>query len=211
MTDALPTIVGENVIFSVVANEGFVEFYVGNTLKGVLIPSSVDITLYENSYPYSISLVNAKIPKSMPTLLESNVKKDGELVDEKYDIPADEFRYSEGVPCPPRNFRLYDAGADTLLTEGTYDTGTSYKSHPVPIQGYDQKTLLFRADTDSVTDGLRIEVLTQEGNWRLYDAITASANSLESYVITGDFPLVRIGYEPSADGASITDAELTMR
>ena len=73
------------------------------------------------------------------------------------------------------------------------------------------KHCFFRADTDSVTDGLRIEVFTQEGNWRLYDAITASANELESYIISGNFPLVRIGYEPSADGASITDAEIHLQ
>jgi len=117
----------------------------------------------------------------------------------------------EGDPLPPRTYRLYDWQADTLMTSGTYDTGVSHKSHPIPIHGYDGKTLLFRADTDSVTDGLRIEVYTQEGNWRLYDSVTTSANSLESYVISGDFPLARIGYEPSADGASITDAEAHLR
>jgi len=108
---------------------------------------------------------------------------------------------------PARTFRLYDWKTDSLMTSGTYNSGTSHKSHPVPIHGYSNKTLLFQADTDSASDGLTIEVLTQEGNWRTYDSLTYSGNSLESYTISGNFPLVRIGYEPSADGASVTDAE----
>jgi len=77
--------------------------------------------------------------------------------------------------------------------------------------GYDAKAFLFRADTDSVADGLGVEVLTQEGNWRTYLTRTYSANTLESIEPAGEFPLMRLAYEPSADGASITDAEVTMR
>jgi len=97
------------------------------------------------------------------------------------------------------------------MTSGTYDTGTSYKSHPVPAAGFDAKAFLFRADTDSVTDGLAVEVFTQEGNWRTYLTRTYSANSLESIEPAGEFPLMRLAYEPAADGASITDAEATVR
>jgi len=111
----------------------------------------------------------------------------------------------------PLSMRLMDAGANTFLTDGTYDTGVSHKSHPIPTHGFDGKSLYFRADTDSVTDGLTVEIRTREGNWRVYDSINYSANSLREYMPTGDFPLMRIGYEPAADGASITEAEVNLR
>lgn len=59
------------------------------------------------------------------------------------------MRFGPGRPDPPRTFRLYDEGSDTLLTEGTYASGTVHYPHPVPVSGYESKTILFRADTSS--------------------------------------------------------------
>ena len=61
-----------------------------------------------------------------------------------------------------------------------------------------------------MTDGLTVEMLTQEESWRTYATRSPTANDLEVINLAGRMPLVRIGYEPSADGASITDAEVTM-
>jgi len=182
------------------------EFYVDGDLVACVLNSN-DLTFPEQTYPpYAVRGVGVPFPESMSAIAE--------LVGEG--LSADVFppanaRYSEGEPYPPRNFRLYDYGATTLLTEGTYDTGVSHKSHPVPTLGFDSKTFLFRADTDSTTDGLVLEVLTQEGNWRTYETRTYSANTLEVITPAGEAVLARIGYEPSADGASITDAEAVLR
>lgn len=108
---------------------------------------------------------------------------------------------------PARTFRLYDDGADTLLTAGTYDTGTSHKTHPVPVLGYRDKSFKFRADTDSTADGLAVEELTQEGNWRTWTTRTYAANDYEIINPSGQAVLMRLAYEPAANGASITDAE----
>jgi len=213
VTDLLPADVKtEWHMYSVKVNAGFAEFYVGKgaprNLVAIGIPWNGPVTkLYQNTEPYSIILNPARYPTTMPAFLELH----GDYEKVTASTKVSNFRWSSEPLSPPRSFRFYDEGADTFLTEGTYDTGTSYKSHPVPVAGYGDRTLLFRADTDSVANGLQIEVYTQSGNWRIYDSITTSANELESYIITGDFPLVRIGYEPSADGASITDAEVHLR
>jgi len=123
----------------------------------------------------------------------------------------DDFVFGSGQPFPAKTWDLFDSGADTLMTSGTYDSGTSHKSASIPVAGYDSKAFLFRADTDSVADGLAVEVYTTAGNWRTYLTRTYSANELESIEPTGEFPLMRLAYEPSADGASITDAEATVR
>jgi len=215
------------------ANRNALEFYLDGRLRGIiLLGASMDqdqIVIGDNTEPYVVGCFRSAFHGEAPMKLR-NTRSTPLSDDDKYEWPVmpnvteeeyergvdnypdtGEFGFQPGDPLPPRTYRLYDWQADTLMTSGTYDTGTSHKSHPIPIHGYDGKTLLFRADTDSVTDGLQIEVYTQEGNWRVYDSVTTSANSLESYVLTGNFPLARIGYEPSADGASITDAEAHLR
>jgi len=155
--------------YTVRINRGFVEFYVDNSLVAVAMEAAADNVLYENTPPYSVILTDMEMTPHQAFLIEvTQSESPGRTVD----FPVDETRWTVGSPNPPRNYRLYDAGADTLLTSGTYDSGTSHKSHPIPIHGYDNKTLLFRADTDSVTDGLTVEMLTQEGNWRTYETRT---------------------------------------
>jgi len=217
ITNLLPSdyLTGET-RYEVKVNRASVEFRINHVLKCVVVSAKGvlgnRITVSENSEPYSVGVFESDLPDIMPVLTSLMVEDpEGEVPEFTHLMSPGEFRWSEGSPCPPRTFRLYDWEADTLMTSGTYDTGTSYKSHPVPTAGYDGKTLLFRADTDSASDGLRVEVLTQEGNWRLYDSLTYSAGDLEYYGISADLPLVRIGYEPASDGASITDAEVQLQ
>jgi len=199
-------------------NQSTMEFYLDRVLRAVIVfgvgPREAGSTVVkQNTEPYSIGLFPSGFHSRAP-LTFRNFSPEGPwtfTVGDPTGRGDGVVQYHPGSPYPPRTFNLYDDAASTLMTSGTYASGVSHKSHPIPIHGYDGKTLLFRADTDSVTDGLQIEVYTQAGNWRVYDTVTASANSLESYIITGDFPLVRVGYEPSADGASITDAEVTMK
>jgi len=194
--------------YAVKVNRGFASLWIDYELKAVIIPGTgADVTLYDNTEPYPIRVLDGKMPTAMNTLAE--IDAGGKSVDVPPDVTL--FRWAVGEPAPPRTYRLYDAGASTLLTSGTYDTGVSHKSHPVPIAGYDKATLLFRADTDSVADGLTIEILTQEGNWRTYRAYDYTGGTLHDFTLAGSAPLMRIGYEPSADGASITDAEVSIK
>lgn len=193
-------------------NRGTAELYVNNHLAAVQIwcptfRSEYQDVISENSEPYAIGLVKCAANPIQPVFIEGY----SEDVDMLIPFEYRHFRFSDGQPNPPRTYPLYDYEASTLLTEGTYDTGTSYKSHPVPVQGYRAKAFLFRADTDSVADGLAVEVYTQEGNWRTYLTRTYSAGDLESIEPAGEFPLMRLAYEPAADGASITVAEATVR
>jgi len=190
-------------------NRGFAELYADEDLIAVAVwGAGADINIKDDTEPYAIVMTRGKAPSRLPTLLEvTNVSGTERTVE----FGVRDYRFAPGDPCPSRNYRLYDDEADTLMTSGFYDTGTSYKSHPIPVQGYGSKTLLFRADTDSVSGGLQIEVYTAERNWRVYDSVTYSAGNLRQYTPTGNFPLMRIGYEPSADGASITDAEVSLQ
>jgi len=194
--------------YSVKLTEGMAEFRIDSEVKAVALTAPVDPEYELSGPPYDLFTTRGDIPGALPVLVEQQGPSDSEA---KTLVNPKNVRWTEDDPQPPRTWQLYDFQADTLLTEGTYDTGVSHKSHPVPVHGYDAKAFLFQADTDSVADGLAVEVLTQEGNWRTYLTRTYSADTLESIEPTGEFPLMRLAYEPSADGASITDAEATVR
>jgi len=194
--------------YGVKVSKNMAEFFIDGEVIAVAI-NSTGLNFPDISYPpYMIVRSPAPFSPRLPVLFEFWNDADEPLT---VDMPRGDFGMAHGDPIPPRTYRLHDFEADTLLTSGTYDTGTSYKSHPIPVHGYNAKALLFRADTDSASDGLAVEVLTQEGNWRTYLTRTYSANSLESIEPTGEFPLMRLAYEPASDGASITDAEATVR
>lgn len=198
-------------VYWVKVNSGFVEFGLEDNLLAVYVFGESDQLLYSGE-PYIVRVVPFDVPTSMPVLFEAGVE-DPEGTYPEYTVPftPDGIKWSSGSPTPPRTYRLHDEAASTLMTSGTYDTGTNYKSHPVPIKGYREKTLAIRADTASVADGLITQVLTQNGNWRTIDTYDLGANEFYYLDINVDFPLLRIGYEPSADGASITDAEVNLR
>jgi len=194
--------------------ENMVEF----SIDGELVAVALDAPMFSQgevvtSPPYAIHLLSGVAPKSMPVILELSRSNNTPPYRPKFsfDIGAGDVRFSHDSPKPPRLYRLHDLNADTLLTSGTYDTGASHKSHPVPVYGRENKSFKFRADTDSVTDGLVVEEYTQEGNWRTYETRTYTAGDLEVITPAGEAVLMRIGYEPSGDGASITDAEAVVR
>jgi len=201
-------------IYGLKLSNNLVELYMGdsaaNTSLIAIVVTSFDMAVntIENTEPYVIGCYPTDIPTAMPAFWEVNNDTDSPVT---VGIKANDFIVSSGVEVPARLYRLYDWKASSLLTSGTYDSGTSHKSHPFPVLPFDTVTILFRADTDSASDGFTIEVLTQEGSWRTYDSFTTSANTLRQCTITGRFPFARIGYEPSADGASITDAEVSVR
>jgi len=169
--------------------------------------SDADYVTAINTEPYVIRGTDrVRNPVAMPALIELNAGGDEETLD----VTPAEFRFAQGDPAPSRAYRLYDWEADTLMTSGTYDTGAMHYSHPVPIKGYEQVNMSVRADTASATDGLVTEVLTQEENWRPVDTYDLGADEFYYLDVNVDFPLMRVGYEPSADGASITDAEVNL-
>jgi len=184
-----------------------VEWYVDNELVAVQVPAANDTIVSENSEPYAVGTYR-KNWRPISCVMFDMPGPESLKIEEDFDVRN--WFFLSGEPAPPRNYRLYDYEADTLLTAGTYDTGTSHKSHPVPVQGYRDVSIYFRADTASTTDGLAVEIYTQNGNWRTYATRTLAANELEVINLTGRTPLLRVAYEPSATGASITDAEVTM-
>lgn len=192
-------------------NDGIVEFYIDNGLAAVFISGTGDRYTVRSGQPFGVKVCKAKIPAVSTPFFEAHAedKDTGEKLAMDFGIPVDGFRWTEGQPHPKRIFRLVRDQTIIPLTEGTYDSEIT--SHPLPLYGYKKKTMQFMADTDSTTDGLQFEVFTQERNWRVYDSRTYSANDLEIFTPSAAIPLMRVSYDPSATGASITEAEVCLQ
>jgi len=88
----------------------------------------------------------------------------------------------------------------------TLTTG-SRVSLPLMLLGYSSKTFHFQSDQAGT---LLIEVYTLTGNWRTYDSLSVVADTLLSYVMTGNAVLARITFTPTAYPATISDAEVVL-
>jgi hypothetical protein len=189
-------------------NRPNVELYINNVLQAVFLNGfSVNIT----GPPYGIFGFNTPLPTSMPAFTEVTCRGYADLTFPlKTSNPNAHymaFRVSDGDPLPPRAYSLYLAGANTKLAGYSISSG-SVSSHPIPVFGYRDKTILFQANQAGT---LLIEVLAQSGNWRTYDSVSVSAGTLLSYIMTGEAVLARVTFTPSAYPATVNEGEVDLR
>ncbi|RLG35631.1 MAG: hypothetical protein DRN91_09170, partial [Candidatus Alkanophagales archaeon] len=189
--------------YTIKVNVNNVEFFIDNELVcvAILMPSP---KIFAFEYPpYAIFNVYNPFASELNAWIEVEGHLKGELV---FPLAPSQINFSGGAPRPPRVYRLYKENSTDLLAG--LDVDPDVTSHPVPVFGYEGKTLLFQADGAGT---LEIQVLTQAGNWRTYDSISVSANSLEAYPMTGDAALMRVYFAPDSPPAKITDAEVVLR
>ena len=191
--------------YSVAILKPWAEFYVDNDPVAFAI-NSPNLNFPDVSHPpYGITRTTAPFSHMALVLIE-NMGFGEELV-----LPLAPYGTRTGymAELPPRVFRLYETGTKNLFAGKIIESGTLI-SHPVPIFGYGRKTILFRADRDSTTGGLVIEVLTQTGNWRTYDAVTYIANTDWFYSIAGEAVLARLKYTPASYPATVAEGEVIL-
>jgi len=114
---------------------------------------------------------------------------------------------ADGVPCPPKILRLYDAGTNDLFAGLTIAAG-SETSHPFPVFGYERKTINFRASEQGT---LSIEVLKETDNWREYDTMGITQDTVKTYSIEGEAVLARVVFTPNTYPCDIDEAEVVLR
>jgi len=190
------------------------EFFIDNNLVAVAFdipnaPQGVKAT----APPYAIGVTDAPVIKRLHTLVElifpyptsANIRPNpGELT---LPLSPPWYRWGEDDPNPPRAIRLYQANSTSLMAGASVSSG-SLSSHPVPIYGRESKTIYFMANQSGT---LSIEVFTLSGNWRTYDSMSVSANTLAKYRIDMDGLMARITFTPSTYPANILEAEAYLR
>jgi len=206
LTDALPADAETaKHIYTIKVNRMNVEFYIDYARRLTVINDSAAFPAVTYP-PYAIARPYMPIPTHMHTIIELSTPE-GELT---FPLTPEWFRVEDGEPIPPRVDALRLADSTAPLRGQTVPSGT-IRSHPIPIFGYEGKTLYFRADTNSASDGLVIETLSEAGNWRTYDAVTYTANDDWFYSIAGELKIIRLAYTPSSYPATVNEAEVVLR
>jgi hypothetical protein len=165
------------------------------------------VKVKENVLPYSIALV-PQMPAAMKTLIE--LLAGGRTAPATEDLYAPLspawFRVSEGKDVVPLQLPLYLDNSDTRLIGYSVGSG-SVTSHPFPLWGYSNRTLIFMANQSGTLD---IQVYTLSGNWRSYDTVSVSADTLLKYRFQDAFPLARAVFTPSTYPATVNEAEIDL-
>ena len=190
--------------YSLKINKWGVEFFIDGRLRAVAIGVNRDVKFHlSNTKPYAITVGYANIGSEYTFGLRvGNVGTAPATWQERILPISPHFvAVGDGDPLPPRAYHLYNTGTDNRLA-GMSITTDSVTSYPVPMWGYDRKVLYFMADQAGT---LEIQVLSMTNNWRTYDSVSVSANTLLKYRIEDPVILARAVFTPSTYPATILD------
>ena len=185
------------------------ELFIDGRLRAVAIAVQSDVRYQlNNTLPYSVGVGYATVGSEYVFGIRvGNVGADPSTWRERLlPISPHYVAVGDGDPLPPRALHMYVPGTDTRLA-GRSITSGSITSHPMPMYGYNRKTLRFMASSGG---SLEVQVLTLTGNWRTYDSISIPADTLLSYTVEDVIVLARVVFTPSAYPATILEAEVSM-
>ena len=195
-------------VYRVIVTRNLVLFFIDNRLRAVAVQCLQGgiMVVRENVPPYSIILV-PQLPSSLTAFTELFTNRT-QVAPSDITVPLSPYRFrvSDGKEIAPLALPLYLDNSDTTLA-GYSITSGSVTSHPIPVFGYNRKTLYLMA---SQSGTLEVHVYTLTGNWRTYDSISIPANTLLSYTIDDEAVLARAVFTPSAYPASILEAGVVM-
>lgn len=198
-------------VYTIKLSRSMISFYIDKTpvAFGLITPNSKFTAIL--GPPYALLSTQCPVSPSLPIFIEAighgTCAGLCEGVELKFQISPLMVRVTDGDPNPPMVFRLYDAGTNDLFTSLTIAAG-SETSHPFPIHGFQQKTINFRASEQGT---LSIEVLEQTDNWREYDTMGITQDTVKSYSIEGEAVLARVVYTPNTYPCTISEAEVVLR
>ena len=199
--------------YAVKVNEWGAEFLVNgkHVAFAVDVPGAAQTTVVQ-APPYSVGIATGHVVKRLHTLLEilfpyphsSDIRQNPGSLTVK--VKPMRFIWASDVPRPPRAMQLYRENSTAKMAGTTVGSG-SVVSHPIPVWGYDAKTLYFAADTAGTLD---IQTYNLSGSWRTYDSVTVAAGTPVKYRVVDAALLLRLVFTPQSYPAQILDADCAM-
>lgn len=171
--------------YTIKVNRNNVLLYIDNVLRGViLLGLTLAIPNWESNPPYVLG--GSRSPSSSGHLMLGM-----EGVDyTEWDLYSNGIVAVDGEPFTPLLLPLYTE--NTATEWNGLATAVAVTSHPVPVWGYERKTLFFQSNAAGT---LGIQVYAG-GAWRTYDTIVLVADTLRVYPITAEAPIARCVYTP---------------
>ncbi len=190
--------------YQVKVNQATVEYYIDDDLIAIGIKGDVGAINIAGP-PYEILGSGRKGFIEAPAFIERA------LATEVYQYYLDprHFTAMSGDAIPPRTYRFYETGTETLFTDSTITAlEATITSHPFPIISYQDKTINFRASEQGT---LSVEIYKLAGNWREYDTMGITQDKVKTYSIEGEGVLARVVYTPNTYPCTISEAECVLR
>lgn len=195
--------------YRIIHSKSITLFIIDQRIRAIAVQCAegAPVKVKENVLPYSIALV-PQMPASLKALVELLAGGRNAPATEDFYAPLSPgwFRVSDGKDVVPLQLPLYLDNSDTGMAGYSVSSG-SVTSHPFPLWGYTNRTLLFMANQSGALD---IQVYTLSGSWRSYDTVNVTANTLLKYRFQDAFPLARVVFTPSAYPATISEAEVNL-
>lgn len=187
-------------LYTIKVNKASMEMWIDDVLKAVFLYGVTEaIPEWQDTDPYVLGSTGAPLATTLSTLIE--ISKGGDPATFPLDITGNNFVATNGDPLPPRQFAVYTENTSTKWSGSTL-SGTGNTSHPVPVLGYPNKTLLFQSDSAGT---LKIEVYAG-GGWRQRYTKSLTANELFVYTLAEEYPIARCVYD-ATNSDSIAVAE----
>jgi len=166
-------------------------------LRAIILHGLNEIIPEWEAEPYALGGSVCPMPSRMNSLIELN----GAVSSFGCNMSTlNSYTCQDGDPLPPRQYQAYSENTSTKW-QALATGGTTKTSHPVPVWGYQTKTLLFIADAAGT---LSVQGYTG-GAWRTIATPTVVGNTLLQYDLTAEVPIARLVYEP-LNGDTITAA-----
>lgn len=168
------------------------ELWIDQSLKAVILQGLWEELPRITGVPYALAGTRRNVASNMSAYVELNPQKGGPYTLKIDGLNGDYFVAANGDSSPPRQFALFNE--HTNVRWAGQAISAKAISHPIPIWGYTQKTLLFQATGEGTLD-IRVYA---GGDWRLYKSVPVAANALVTENIDHQAPLVRYEYTPGA-------------
>jgi hypothetical protein len=190
--------------YTVKLNRSSAEYYVDAVLVGI-IQCVVESTSYDVrlTAPYVLSQVKGQMPTHLPDLIEVNCA-DVSFVGTQPGFELWSLSATDGEPSPSRMLNPITSGVNWV---GTVISSGTLISDPIPIAGYDKKTILFVA---AGAGTLYLDVDYGDNAFDQYDSVAVAANTLICYPMTANPLWLRLRFTPTAYPTTVTRARVSM-
>jgi len=191
-------------IYTVYIEKNSAWFYVDNNLVGISINGWKPHFGYIDGPPYVIFRTYLPFPSKATALIEFSNSNN---YDVSMTLPIYNVRLAQTPEIIPKIIRFNKANSGQFITS-TWNNTVS--SHPVPIIGYNSRTLILNTSNNS-SGRISIEVMTQNNNWIRYRSYKITNRHKIIAPILANATLLRITVKPDR-GKTITiyDAEIDL-
>ena len=195
-------------VYSIIHQRNLTTFKVEEDIALFCVPCNRNELYVQNTQPYSIVLV-PRSPKALTPFIELWSDRTAEAVgDITTPLSPYDYRFSDGYEMNTMSLPLYEENTDTEFAGSSIALADlTLTSHAFPISGFTGKTISLMFDQDV---NVAIQVYSESGTWRQYDAFALATATHKSYIMEGRGILARVVVTPEAYPCTVNEGSVVL-